>query len=165
MKKLLLALILLPTFSFAHYERKNWKHWSDFDKDGLNTREEILLRDFDMSNQFWITPYLNKKIANARNIDIDHIVPLYEAYLSGGKNWSKKKKEIFANDEDNLTVSYFRENRSKGSRDIAKWLPDYNKCWYIEKFTKIKRKYKLAFDRKEKQVMKKYKKICKKTKN
>ena len=165
MKKLVLALILLPTFSFADYNRKNWKHWSDFDKDGLNTRKEILLRDFDKQNNYWTTPYLNKKITNASEIDIDHIVPLYEAYLSGGKNWSKRKKEKFANDEDNLTVSYFRENRSKGSRDIAEWLPTYNKCWYIEKFTQIKRKYKLAFDRKEKQVIKKYKKICKKTKN
>jgi len=161
MKKTILALILLPTFSFADYERKNWKHWSDLDKDGLNTRQEILLRDFDKQNNYWITPYLKKEVRDAGSIDIDHIVPLQEAYLSGGKDWSKEKKEKFANDEENLTVSYLSANRKKGSKDIANWLPTFNKCWYIEKFTKIKEKYQLTFDKKEKKVIKEYKKICK----
>jgi len=161
MKKLILALILIPTFSLADYERKNWKHWSDLDKDGLNTRQEVLLRDFDKQNNYWITPYYKKEVRDAKRfIDIDHIVPLKEAYLSGGKDWSKKKKEIFANDEENLTVSYLSANRIKGSRDIANWLPIYNKCWYIEKFTQIKKKYKLTFDKREKKVIKEYKKIC-----
>jgi hypothetical protein len=161
MKKLILALILIPTFSLADYKRENWRHWSDLDKDGLNTRQEILMRDFDMNNQFWITPYLKKEVRNAGSIDIDHIVPLKEAYLSGGKNWSKEEKEKFANDEENLTVSYLSANRKKGSKDIAEWLPDYNKCWYIEKFTKIKEKYQLTLDKEEKKVIKQYKKICK----
>jgi len=161
MKKTILALILLPTFSFADYERKNWKHWSDLDKDGLNTRQEVLMRDFDKQNNYWITPYLKKEVRDARSIDIDHIVPLKEAYLSGGKDWSKEQKEIFANDEENLTVSYFSANRKKGSKDIANWLPTFNKCWYIKQFIYIKKKYQLSFDKKEKKVIKQYKKICK----
>ncbi len=164
MEKIILSLILIPTFSFADYERKNWKHWSDLDKDGLDTRQEILMRDFDKQNNYWITPYLEKEVRNAGIIDIDHIVPLKEAYLSGGKDWSKEKKEIFANDEENLTVSYLSANRKKGSKDIAKWLPKFNKCWYIVKFTQIKKKYQLTFDKNEKKVINQYKKICKKTK-
>ena len=68
-------------------------------------------------------------------LDVDHVVPLKEAYLSGARHWSQSRKRHYANflqNKDHLIAVYRGANRSKGAKDIAQWLPpnkDYHKVY------------------------------------
>ena len=150
----------LTTFK-KKYKRAEWKHWLDIDHDCQNTRAELLITTSHIPVSFtnkkrcavkngeWVDLYTGKIIKNARLLDIDHIVPLKEAHDSGGAIWTALQKEIFANDPLNLIAVSAAENREKGSKDVAHWLPSNNppyQCIYVKRFQAVKRKYQLSSD-------------------
>lgn len=158
--KYLALLLLLTTCTHLppgkKYDRRDWYHWADHDRDCLNTRNEILLerslipvkskkRGCKIVTGRWNDYYYPEVHVSAKKVDIDHLVPLKNAHLSGGESWSKDKKERFANDSENLVITNLKYNRKKGSKGIDRWLPvnpDYA-CKYIRDWIKIKRKYDL----------------------
>ena len=117
------------------YDRNEYGPWKDVDRDCQNTRHEVLIGSSAEPVQFktekqclvvagkWIGLYTGKVFTNARKIDIDHVVPLKEAHISGASGWTKEKKRQFANDADNLLAVSKSANRSKGAKDPAKWMP------------------------------------------
>ncbi len=167
----LVLLILLPSNSLqntphqsARYNRKIWRHWIDADKDCQNTRQEVLIRDSLKPVRFktvksckvlsglWKCPYTGEKFTHPRQLDVDHVVPLKEAYLSGGKRWSQERKIIYANDlshPHHLLAVKASANRSKGASDPVKWMPKQQPCKYVQMWNHIKKSYKLAMDPKE----------------
>ena len=166
-------LIIIPFFEVhvklnERYNRKKWKHWIDANRDCQNTRNEVLIRDSLLPVRFysrkkcrvksgkWKCFYTNRIFTNPRLLDIDHVVPLAEAYRSGGYLWKGPKKKQFANDLSNkyhLLAVYRRVNRAKRDKDPALWLPDNNKCEYIKYWRAIKAKYQLSIDEKEKRAI------------
>ncbi|MCP4162610.1 MAG: HNH endonuclease [Deltaproteobacteria bacterium] len=169
MKKLLLTMLILLISTSAYsakYNRKNWKHWIDADKDGQNTRHEILIRDNVGKLKFktkkkckvvsgkWICPYTGKTYYKASDMDIDHIVPLKEAWRSGGADWSKEKKRAFANDPENLLATEDNAYQAKGDKSLVKWLP-IKPYWqmYAIKWMQIKQKYGLKYTKKERNIL------------
>ena len=170
--KLLLTFIILA--SCAHqpvvikkYNRKHWKHWIDADRDCQNTRQELLISrslipvSFDrkrcvvMRGQW--NDYYYPEVHNwASKVDIDHLIPLKNAHDTGGAGWSKKEKQTFANDPENLVITNLKYNRKKGSKGIEQWLPvneDYA-CKYIKEWIKIKKKYSLKITEAENRTIK-----------
>jgi hypothetical protein len=151
-------------FKEKGYDRKKWSHWIDIDRDCQNTRAEILIFESILPIKFrgnkkcsvfsgkWHDPYSGRYWFLASDLDIDHIVPLYWAYNHGGKNWTNKKKSIFANDIDNLLAVEDELNQSKGSKGPNNWLPPNKsfQCIYVKKFDKIVEKYKLIYRIEEK---------------
>ena len=141
------------------YNRSQFKHWTDEDKDGCNTRAEVLIEEAVVKPKIgkgctlnggkWISSYDEKIITKASALDIDHLVPLAEAWRSGAWNWTAIEREKFANDLTNsqtlLAVS-LGMNRSKGDKDPAKWLPLKNQCKYIQDWLFVKSQYKLNVD-------------------
>lgn len=138
------------------YDRKSWKHWTDVNQNCLNTRAEILKIRSKIPVQFakkgctvrsgqWDDYYFDEELVLAKDVDIDHLVPLKNAHDSGGATWSESEKEKFANDEDNLVITNRKHNRQKGSQGIDTWLPsDKNyACKYIKDWINIKKKYAL----------------------
>ncbi len=121
--------------SIPNYSRAYFKHWSDLDHDGEDTREELL-----------------------KGLDIDHIIPLKGAWISGAYSWTPAQREQFANDPDNLQVLPASINRSKSDKDITEWLPTYDRCAYARKYLYIKHKYKLEVSPQELDVETK---VCK----
>jgi hypothetical protein len=101
----------------------------------------------------WIGLYPGNIFSNARQLDIDHVVPLKEAHISGASGWTKEMKRQFANDEDNLLAVSRSANRSKGAKDPAQWMPKNEAfhCEYIKKWVAVKEKYILYMDRNEQQ--------------
>lgn len=87
--------------------------------------------------------------------DIDHIVPLKEAYVSGADSWSKDQRKEFANNMDNLVYTDSSINRSKSDKDAANWIPSYepSQCIYAVKQISIKGEYKLSVDSAEKAAL------------
>lgn len=171
MVKIILFLILLPFMVIAQeispeydipYDRDLFGDWSDIDRDCINTRHEILIRDaihFTMDERgckvvsgMWRDYYTGEILIDVSEIDIDHIVPLKEIWDSGAIYWTTRElKEIF-NDESNLVVTHRSINRSKGSDEPHEW--DYytrivNPCRFIEKWFAFKINYNLYFDEEE----------------
>jgi hypothetical protein len=141
----------------SFYKREEFKHWIDSDGDCQNTRDEILIRDSLMTPKFktkkmckvisgkWKEPYTYKIFYQAKDLDIDHIVPLSHAFYNGASKWNKKLKQDFANDPENLLAVSAHENRNKKDKPPHRWMPSNKKfhCEYIEKWIFVKQKYKL----------------------
>lgn len=158
-----LILLMIMTATLAKYNRKDWKHWSDLDKDCQNTRAELLIersispttfkgtKKCVISKGMWEDYFFNEIHTKAKNVDIDHIIPLKHAYENGAKDWSLKEKETFANDHENLAITSLKYNRQKGAKDITEWLPldKSYACKYVKQWFYLKNKYKLNISKKE----------------
>jgi len=156
------------------YDRADWPHWLDKDKDCQNTRHELLIQTSTKPVSFktakhcnvlsgeWYDPYSSDTFTVSRNLDLDHIVPLKFAHGHGGSKWSRKRKALFANDRDNLILAQASLNRQKGAKGIYDWLPPNHlyRCKYIENFNKIMSKYELAYIPAEQRIVNRLVKAC-----
>ena len=99
-------------------------------------------------------PYTGGSVTNARQLDIDHVVPLEWAHGHGGDRWGTAKKTEFANDPGNLLPVWSSANRSKGSKGPDQWMPEINRCEYAERWQRIIQKYELLVIQPEKEALK-----------
>jgi hypothetical protein len=141
------------------YNRSLFKHWIDADKDGCNTRAEVLIEESVVKPKIgpkckltggeWVSSYDGKKVTNAAQLDVDHLVPLAEAWRSGAWKWSAAERQAYANDLENseaLIAVTLTTNRAKGDKDPYLWTPSKNYCEYLSSWLKIKSKYNLTVD-------------------
>jgi hypothetical protein len=145
------------------YERSKFKHWVDADGDGCNTRYEVL--DVESENSVtcdnltggrWFSYYDRVSWTDPGRIDIDHMVPLAEAWDSGARSWTAGQREAYANDlGDYRTLVGVTDsvNTSKGDKDIAEWLPTYDRCRYLREFVAVKIRWRLTVNSAEKTAM------------
>ncbi len=140
--------------SLVKYKRNYFGHgWDDEDRDCQNTRQEVLISTSTTSVRFaddqkcrvtfgrWISMYSGEILFDASKVDIDHVVPLKWAWEHGAQNWSKNKREQFANDPINLAPVEASLNRSKGAKGLDEWLPPANQVQYKARFQRIVLKY------------------------
>ena len=144
--------------------------WVDTDHDGCNQRDDVLLRDavpgttrvgqqdacdHDVLAGTWHDPYTGstlrftdlKDLSQAEAIQIDHVVPLAEAWVSGAAGWSDARREAFANDLHELLAVDGPTNMSKGDGDPAAWRPRKGyQCTYARHWIAIKTAWHLAVD-------------------
>ena len=138
------------------YERSAFGHgWDDSDGDCQNSRAEALIATSTTSVRFadakrcrvvtgrWISPFTGKVIQNAGDTDIDHVVPLAWSWDRGAGQWSRGKREKFANDPVNLWPVEASLNRSKGAKGPDEWLPPAGQCGYVARFYRIVKLYAL----------------------
>ena len=148
------------------YDRNAWKHWVDADQDCQDTRAEVLIAEsfepvtFTSSNNCtvqggrWYDPYTNAYFTIARELDVDHFVPLGDAHNSGSADWAADRKLAFANslnDADHLIAVSASANRSKGSRAPDEWKPPNHAYWceYAYDWIRIKTEWGLSATRSE----------------
>ncbi|WP_020405151.1 HNH endonuclease [Hahella ganghwensis] len=157
------------------YRREDWKHWSDLDRDCMNTRHKILkmltkapvtLSDngCNVSTGTWNDPYSGKIYHQASDLDIDHVIPLKWANDHGGYVWSSQQKEVYANDPDNLLAVDDSLNQQKGAKGPDEWMPPNHqyRCEYTVQWTKILNKYPdLKMTSKEKRIFARQQVACK----
>lgn len=142
--------------------------WKDVDKNGCDTRNDILARD--LTNLIYeddcvvlegeiVDPYTLEAIHFVKGhgslVDIDHVVALGEAAASGAMSLSETQKEAIANDPENLLAVDAGANRAKGDKDASEWLPpneDFH-CEYVTMQVLVKDKYDLSVSMNEKDVM------------
>jgi Protein of unknown function (DUF1524) len=148
----------------AGYDRDKFRLWVDADGDCLDTRAEVLTQeslapttgDCTIETGRWYSYYDAVTWTNASDVDIDHLVPLAEAWDSGARTWTSKTRERYANDlRDRRTLVAVTDNvnESKGDQDIAEWLPADGRCRYLREWTAVKTRWRLHVDRAEKQAM------------
>lgn len=119
--------------------------WTDADRDGCNTRMEVLLDEAKeppaktgrctLDEGRWYSWYDDTWIDGPRGLDIDHVVPLAEAWDSGAKAWTRDRRVAYANylgDDRHLEAVSLRSNRQKADQDVAEWLPEESvHCKYL----------------------------------
>lgn len=160
----LTLLVSLAACAQAPYKRKEWHpRWADEDRDCRNTRAEILIerslgpvtftskKKCSVLSGKWDDFYYPEVLTQAKEVDIDHLVPLYEAHKSGGASWSVEKKRKFANDPENLVITSSTTNRKKGANTLKTWLPANHTyaCRYYRQWMNVKKKYELMISQEE----------------
>ena len=143
--------------------------WFDTDRNGCDTRNDILRRDLvsrQMQNPCKVLagtlapdPYTGRSIrfvyGGASEVDIDHLVALSDAWQKGAASWPAGKRLALANDPLNLLAVNASTNRSKGDGDTATWLPSNKayRCTYVAKQVAVKGKYDLWVTSAEREAM------------
>jgi len=162
--KQLNSLVVKPEQS-VDYSRSDWKHWSDLDGNGCDTREDLLIKSgtnvthdpstCKITAGTWVEPYAKTKVTDSSKLDIDHVVALSLAAKSGGEKLSAAKKEQLANDPQNLYISIAKENRSKGDKGPSEYLPPNGafQCQYVTSFVTIVDKYGLTITEADKKAV------------
>lgn len=156
------------------YSRELFRHWSDLDSDGCDTREEVLIDErvsgnvsgCKVVNGKWVSQYDGVSTTNASNFDIDHFVPLKEAWDSGAWRWDSSTRQRYANDQGyalSLIAVSASSNRSKSDRDPSDWLPDENLCLYAKSWIGVKFRWRLSADSQEKNKLRQLLSNCKGT--
>ena len=154
--------------------------WSDVDRNGCDTRNDILKRDltaevFKEKTQecvvlsgVLIDPYSGERINFVRGnissmeVQIDHVVALSNAWQTGAFKLTADLRKELANDPLNLLAVKGRLNSQKGDGDAATWLPPLKsyRCDYVSRQIAVKIKYKLWFTAPEKEAMVRILKSC-----
>jgi hypothetical protein len=160
---LLVSMEIKPEVT-SGYDRDLFKHWIDADGDSCNAREEVLIIESlepvtlgagcKVLTGRWLSNFDGIVITDSSKLDMDHMVPLKEAWDSGANAWSASRRQAFANDIDlpeALIAVSASSNRSKSARDPAEWLPTNTsyRCQYVEDWMTVKVKWELSVDAKE----------------
>jgi len=151
------------------YDRNSFgPAWKDVDKNKCDTRNDILARDLVerqmqgscvvLSGVLYPDPYTATNITFIRGksqVDIDHVVALGNAWVTGAFQWDTPKKEAFANDPLNLLAVSASANRQKSDADAATWLPSNRpyRCAYVARQIAVKSKYGLWVTSAERDAM------------
>lgn len=149
------------------YSRDLFPHWIDADGDGCNTREEVLIAESTITPSTgsgcsvsgrWFSYYDGATWNLASDVDIDHFVPLAEAWDSGARTWTTAERRSFANDLGDrraLIAVTDNVNQAKGDQDPATWLPPLSsvRCRYVTEWVAVKLRWRLTVDSTEKSAL------------
>ena len=150
----------------AGYDRDKFNHWITVPGRGCDVRDFVLFRQNQKRPRIcgndrgrWLSVYDGQVLRDGGQLDVDHMVPLLEAFASGGRAWGPKQREQYANDlyPRSLIAVSLSSNRSKGDSDPADWLPPRRAyiCRYVANWTAVKYRWRLSVDPREKRVLRK----------
>jgi hypothetical protein len=163
-----LASLTVATENRTGYARDLFPTW-DTISGTCNTREWILKRDGSnvvtdsacaATSGSWYSPYDGATWTAASDLDIDHLVPLAEAWDSGASKWTTTQRQGFANDvtRPQLLAVTDNVNQAKGDQDPATWMPSRTayRCTYVRAWVQVKYYYDLSVDSAEKSALTNY---------
>ncbi|MEV6239968.1 HNH endonuclease family protein [Lentzea sp. NPDC051838] len=164
-KSELATLTVAGEGSSTGYSRDLFPHWIT-QSGTCNTREAVLKRDgtnvvTDSScaatSGRWFSPYDGATWTAASDVDIDHIVPLSEAWKSGAASWTTSRRQAFANDVSGpqLIAVTDNVNQAKGDKDPAAWKPPLTSyyCTYAKMWVRTKKNWGLTLQSSEKTAL------------
>jgi hypothetical protein len=159
------ALTVAAESHHSSYNRDLFPHWITI-TGSCNTREQVLKRDGSNvsvdgscypTSGSWRSPFDGATWTNPADVDIDHMVPLAEAWSSGAWAWSTSRRQTYANDlgGPELWAVTDNVNQSKGDQDPATWQPPLSsfRCTYARAWIQVKWYYNLAVDSAEKSAL------------
>jgi hypothetical protein len=150
--------------SMSGYSRAKFPHW-DSAGSNCDVRDTVLKRDgtkvkvsgCNVIAGTWTSVYDGDKITDPGKVDIDHMVPLANAWRSGAAAWTTDQREKFANDLElpQLIAVSASSNRSKGDQDPSTWKPERTDSWcqYAQDWIVVKSQWKLTVTTKEKSAL------------
>ena len=159
------ALTVATQGSTSGYSRDLFPHWITI-SGSCNTREQVLKRDGTSvvvnsscaaTSGRWYSPYDGATWTAASDVDIDHVVPLAEAWRSGANSWTTSRRQSFANDltRPQLIAVTDNVNQSKGDQDPSTWQPPLSsyRCTYSKMWITVKYNWGLTLQSSEKSAL------------
>ena len=143
------------------YDRSKFRLWVDADHDGCDTRQEVLIAEAltkpkigagcTLRGGAWRSRYDGVRTSDPSTFDVDHMVPLDEAWQSGAWKWSPEKRQAYANDlgyKASLIAVTAASNGSKGDREPQDWMPARSgyQCAYVTRWVAVKWRWQLRVD-------------------
>lgn len=150
------------------YDRAQFgQAWSDAvevdgGRNGCDTRNDVLRRDLtdialDPNTGGCVVltgllqdPFTGRMISfvrgqdTSREVQVDHLVALSNAWQTGAQQLGEQRREDFANDPLNLLAVDGSANAQKGDGDAATWLPRTAfRCEYAARQIAVKQRYDL----------------------
>ncbi|MFF3068891.1 HNH endonuclease family protein [Kitasatospora sp. NPDC057936] len=151
--------------SMDGYSRARFPHWA-LQYGTCDTREVVLERDGQDVVQddqcravagTWASPYDGKIFTNSKDLDVDHLVPLANAWRSGADLWDTKTRKAFANDllDPQLVAVSAASNRAKADKGPEAWRPPLRSYWctYSRAWVHVKSLYHLNVTAAEQQAL------------
>ncbi|MDJ0457460.1 DUF1524 domain-containing protein [Arthrobacter sp. NQ7] len=143
------------------YDRAQFgQAWADVDRNGCDTRNDILKRDLTgitytnsvpckVQSGTLADPYTGTSInfvrgaATSTAVQIDHVVALSDAWQKGAQQLTLEQRTALANDPLNLQATDGPTNQQKGDGDAATWLPPNKgfRCEYVARQISVKATY------------------------
>ena len=136
--------------------------WLDVDRNGCDTRNDILKRDLasvtytnsvpcKVQTGTLADPYTGTSISFLRGngtstaVQIDHVVALNDAWQKGAQQLTTEQRTAFANDPLNLQATDGPTHQKKSDGDAATWLPPNKgfRCEYVARQISVKAAYSL----------------------
>jgi len=155
------------------YDRDKFRHWIDANNDCQDTRDEVLdgevwteVSGREITTGEWKSYYDGEVWTDSSDVDIDHLVPLAEAWDSGARRWTAGTRTRYANDLRDprpLVAVTDNVNQSKSDQDPAEWMPELGKCRYLREWVAVKIRWRLTVNRPEKQELRDRAANCKNT--
>ena len=136
----LAKLTIGPPASMKGYSREKFPHWRSTGAN-CDVRDSVLKRDgtkvklsgCNVVAGTWKSLYDGVTITSPTKLDIDHLVPLADAWRSGAAAWTTEKRGDFANDlvDPQLVAVSASSNRAKGDQDPSTWKPKETSAWCV----------------------------------
>lgn len=150
--------------SMKGYSRNRFPHWRSTGKN-CDVRDSVLQRDGEdielsgcnVVGGQWESVYDSRAFTDPSKVDIDHTVPLANAWRSGADEWDDQKRGDFANDltRPQLIAVSASSNRAKGDQDPSQWKPANRSYWcqYAEDWVTVKHHWRLTVTSAEKTAL------------
>jgi hypothetical protein len=163
-QRLLGQLTVVSAGSMRGYSRDRFPHWRAVGPN-CDVRDTVLRRNgtslrLDGCNVVggrWLSPYDNRTLSDPALVDIDHMVPLANAWRSGASDWDDARRGEFANDltRPQLIAVSVSANRAKGDQDPSQWKPPNRNYWcdYAVDWIAVKYYWQLSVTTKEKAAL------------
>ena len=143
------------------YSRDLFPTWLDLDGNGCDAREDTLIAESvvtaevnhsdgcDVVSGHWVSIYDGVEVREPSELDVDHLVPLAEAWRSGANGWDAARRAAFANDltfADHLIAVTASTNRSKSDSPPNEWRPPRGETWcrYATAWVNVKATWSLS---------------------
>lgn len=159
----LLRTLTVTPESSTGYDRELFPHW-DYLGDDCDVRDAVLIAEArrgpvtgdacPVGAGRWFSAFDGVTVRDPSELDVDHLVPLAEAWGSGARTWSTGVREEYANDlgyAKSLIAVTASSNRSKGDQDPTEWLPPRTayRCTYVASWIGVKYRWRLTIDARE----------------
>jgi len=168
------ALLVAPEVNSGYDRDRYFGGWKDTNRDCQNTRQEVLIqetraalaytsRGCTVSRGRWVTSWDNRVHTYASTVQIDHTVPVHEAWGSGARYWSQARRVAYYNDLSDartLSVQTSALNSAKQAKGPEAWMPPANRCTYIGQWVAVKIRWGLRVDSVEKAALVRFANSC-----
>ena len=137
--------------------------------DGCDVRDEVLAVEStvevtrgddgcEVVRGRWVSLYDGYSTPDPTELEVDHMVPLAEAWASGARAWPEDRRVAYANDTrrpDALVAVTAATNRAKSDKDPAEWMPSKRESWcrYAAAWITQKHAWQLTIDGAEKTAL------------
>lgn len=150
----LAELTVASAASMRGYSRAKFPHWRDTGSN-CDVRDTVLRRDgtairlsgCNVVGGRWTSSYDGRAFTDPALLDVDHMVPLANAWRTGAARWTDERRGDFANDLDRpqLIAVSATSNRAKGDQDPAQWKPPRREVWctYAQDWVAVKHHWQL----------------------